>query len=308
MDQIGRIQIECEIGRGGMGVVCKGYDSFLHRHVAVKSVIASSDASDKTAEASLKRLDVEARAAARLSHANIVTVHDVIPAANSFYVVMEFIEGRSLDALAPEGSRQPLPFVARLIRECASALDHAHARGVIHRDIKPSNIMVDQAGAAKIADFGIAKLTDSTARLTQGHAIGTLAYMSPEQMMGATVDGRSDQYSLAVVAYRLLTGIRQRSVPASAVNRGVRKIADDVLNGALEAIPAARYPSCSQFAQELSDALAVSESAMEAQTVVIEPVPSKGQEAQNRSATGEPASPEASAPPYVGVMGGALVA
>jgi len=267
MDQIGRIQIEREIGHGGMGVVYKGYDSFLQRAVAVKSVLASTSTSAQSANL-LKRLEVEARAAARLSHPNIVAVHDIIPAADSFYVVMEFVEGQNLDAYAPEGCHPALPFVANVIRQCAAGLDHAHSRGVIHRDIKPSNILLDSSGSVKIADFGIAKLLDSTGELTQGHAIGTMSYMSPEQLTGQAVDGRADQYSLAVVAYRLLAGSRQRSAPASVLNPMLRRDVDGVLERALASTPGERYPSCSSFAQDLADALAISESGLDARTVV----------------------------------------
>jgi serine/threonine-protein kinase len=134
METIGRIQIEREIGRGGMGVVYKGFDPFLDRHVALKSVLPPQN-SDQSWEVSVKRLEQEARAAARLNHPNIVTVYDVIPAADSFCVVMEFVEGTSLEAACPEGTCASPEFVARIIGECAAGLDHAHSRGVIHRDI-----------------------------------------------------------------------------------------------------------------------------------------------------------------------------
>ncbi len=255
MDSIGRIQIEREIGRGGMGVVYKGYDSYLQRHVAVKSLLSADTTSDSW-ETSLKRLEVEARAAARLNHPNIVTVYDVLTQPNSLYVVMEFVEGQSVEAVSPEGSFAGAPFVSKLITECAAALDHAHARGVVHRDIKPANLLLDQTGAAKIADFGIAKLSDSTAALTQGQAIGTLSYMSPEQLTGQLVDGRTDQYSLAVVACRLLTGTRQRTGLPSQMNPALAPAVDAVLGRAMAMDPSSRYETCSQFASDLSAALA----------------------------------------------------
>lgn len=119
---------------------------------------------------------------------------------------MEFVEGKSVDEIVPANSTASPEFTLRLIKDCASRLDHAHSRGIFHHDVKPGNIMLDDAaGSAKIADFGIAKLLTSSTDLTGGYAVGTLYYMSPEQMEARSVDGRSDQYSLAVVAYRLLT-------------------------------------------------------------------------------------------------------
>jgi serine/threonine-protein kinase len=272
MQQIGRYQLERELGRGSMGIVYAAFDPVLKRRVAIKTVLPDRDSSSQSWDVLVKRLAREAQSTAELSHPNIVGVYDVVEADGMFCVVMEFIDGKSLSQAFPAGSPVSAEFVMRMLWECAGALDHAHAHGLVHRDIKLANIMLDKSGVAKITDFGIAKHLNATSELTHGFAIGTLEYMSPEQLNAQPVDGRTDQYALAVVAYRLLTGFRtfdadsvgawchmlvnQAPTPPTLRNPALPAAVNAVLGRALAKNPQDRYESCSRFVEELGRALA----------------------------------------------------
>ena len=199
----GRYVIERELGRGGMATVYLANDLRLPRKVAVKvlhPVLAESLAQDRFVQ--------ETRIVARLAHPNILALHEAGSAGSLLYYVMPYVEGKSLRDLLVEKERLPLGQARQIALEVADALDHAHANGVVHRDIKPENILL-MAGHALVADFGIARAIQAAGdeRLTTGFgAIGTLAYMSPEQLGGADVDGRSDIYSLGLVLYEMLVG------------------------------------------------------------------------------------------------------
>ncbi len=207
METIGRYSIRAELGRGGMGVVYRAYDPELDRNVAIKSVLIEGldDAERQRNEAALAR---EAKAAARLQHPHTVSVYDFFTVGKRAYIVMEFVAGATLQSKLNAGKPLPLEECTRLLAQAASALDAAHAAGIVHRDVKPANLLIDAHGNAKIADFGIARL-NSVATQTQGSmgmSPGTLGYMSPEQVRGEKLDGRSDQFALGVVAYQALTG------------------------------------------------------------------------------------------------------
>ncbi len=207
----GRYSIEQEIGRGGMGVVYLARDVSLDRRVAIKLLPAEYAAESALRERFLR----EARLAARLSHPHIVPVYSVEEHPDAVFYVMGFVQGETLAArIARVGQLAPGE-VATLVQQVAWALAYAHGNGVVHRDIKPDNVMLEQGtGRAWVMDFGIARALDTAAahrqpltKLTQvGHVVGTAAYMSPEQAAGEDVDGRSDLYSLGVVAYQALTG------------------------------------------------------------------------------------------------------
>jgi eukaryotic-like serine/threonine-protein kinase len=198
-----------ELGRGAMGVVYKARDPKIDRFVAVKTI--SLLGQDEAAEREYRgRFFQEAQAAGRLLHPGIVTVFDVgeDPESRDPYIVMEYVVGQALDGLlAGQGGTLPLNSTLRLTEEVAQALDYAHAQGVVHRDIKPANILVTTEGHAKITDFGIAKLNCAD-RTLPGRALGSPAYMSPEQLNGERVDGRSDLFSLGVILYSMSTGYR----------------------------------------------------------------------------------------------------
>src|SRR6188768_599754 len=205
--------LEDEIGRGGMSVVYRALDLRLNRLVAVK-VLPPDLAHDPGLRARFTR---EAQTAAQLSHAHIVPIYDVGERDGIAWLVMAMLTGGNLGTLLAHEHRLPVEEVRRFTREVADALDYAHQRGVIHRDIKPDNILIDhESGRALVTDFGIAWAVEAASRLTiTGIAVGTPTYMSPEQAVGErTLDGRSDVYSLGVLAYQMLTG----RVPFSASN------------------------------------------------------------------------------------------
>ena len=204
VQRIGRYQIEETLGRGAMGVVYRARDPIIDRRVALKTMRVDLDA-DHTDEFR-ERFVREAQAAGRLNHPGIVTVHDVgeDPESGLVYIAMEYVEGRDLKQMLASGRRFRPSEAARIAADVATALDYAHSLGVVHRDIKPANIILTRDGTAKITDFGIARL--ETSNLTvDGQFIGTPNFMSPEQITGKAVDGRSDIFSLGVVLFNLLT-------------------------------------------------------------------------------------------------------
>ncbi len=193
-----RYRVEAKLGEGGMGVIYRAHDTLLNRPVAIKSLVPAL-----AGEEGIKRLLREAQAAAQLTHPNIVAVHDVIDEGDTRLIVMEYVEGRPLSDLIPLEVPRALDLAVQVCR----ALEYAHSQRVIHRDIKPENIMVTD-GSAKVMDFGLAR-SEGRSRLTQsGLIVGTVAYMAPEQVLGGTVDARSDLYSLGCVLYQVLTGRR----------------------------------------------------------------------------------------------------
>jgi len=206
-------QLEAEIGRGGMSVVYRARDRRLNRAVAIK-VLPPELAHDPAIRTRFMR---EAQTSAQLAHAHIVSIYDVGERDGLAYIIMAMVSGGNLAMLLTAEPRQPIDEVRRLLAEVADALAYAHLRGVIHRDIKPDNILLDESsGRAMVTDFGIARAIEASTRLTvTGIAVGTPAYMSPEQAVGdREIDGRSDIYSLGVLGYQMLTG----RLPFSASN------------------------------------------------------------------------------------------
>jgi serine/threonine-protein kinase len=201
----GRYDTLRELGRGSMGIVHEAHDPQIDRTVALKVLRQDRHASD----AFVKRFLKEARAIGRLSHPGIVTVYDVGEDNGTIYIAMEFLEGRPLSQVIEEKTFS-LDEVLDLGIQMAETLDYAHGKGVIHRDIKPSNILVQSRGRIKITDFGIARIEDpgATLQTQEGEILGTPAYMSPEQILGRSIDGRSDLFSLGVILYELSTGKR----------------------------------------------------------------------------------------------------
>ncbi len=191
------------VGRGGMGAVYLAVDRKLEREVAVKVLPPEFSHDEKVIE----RFEREARTAAKLDHANVIPIYSVESHGEFHYIVMKYVCGKSLEQILEAGP-MPVELAQRIVWEAALALGHAHQRGIVHRDIKPANIMIDEHGRTMLTDFGISKAVESAASslTATGQVVGTPHYMSPEQGKGLEVDGRSDQYSLAVVAYRLLTG------------------------------------------------------------------------------------------------------
>jgi len=198
----GRYEIKKPLGHGGMAIVYLADDLVLERPVAIKVLLLNLSLE----ESFVTRFQREARTSAKLDHPNIIPIYAVESSEDLQYFVMKWIDGDSLDQIL-KTRELSLEASRRVIGEAARALGHAHQRGVVHRDVKPANIMIDQHERTILTDFGISKALESATQITAtGQLIGTPNYMSPEQAKGIPVDGRSDQYSLGVVAYRLLTG------------------------------------------------------------------------------------------------------
>lgn len=202
IETVGRYEIIGELGRGAMGVVYKAKDPTIGRTVALKTLRLDVHGPD-TAEM-MRRFQNEARAAGVLSHPNIVTIYDAGECDGIFYIAMEFIEGTTLHELMAQQHMLPTEDVIRYSRQICKGLDYAHSHGIVHRDVKPANIMITANGTVKIMDFGIAKAGGSMT--STGQVLGTPNYMSPEQVKGRPLDGRSDLFSFGVILYEMLTG------------------------------------------------------------------------------------------------------
>ncbi len=272
MDQyVGRYRIVGKLGKGAMGVVFLAEDPLLNRQVAMKTIDLSAEEPGQR-DFLRERLLRDARAAAGLSHPHIVGVFDVVEQGETAWLVMEYVAGESLAQRLAAGPPLDFGYALRILAEMASALDYTHARGVIHRDIKPSNVMIDTHGAAKIMDFGIARLSEARTTTPTGMVMGTLEYMAPEQIKGEPLDGRADQFALAAVAYQMLTGstlfgpqtmttltykaVHEMPPPARVRNPALPPGVDDVLSRALRKQPAERFVNCAGFVGALGAAFA----------------------------------------------------
>ncbi len=204
-NRYGRYEIVEELGRGSMGVVFKAYDPNIDRIIALKVLRPDR----VTSKAFVERFLKEAKAIGRLSHPNIVAVYDVGQDHGTIYIAMEFLEGTPLNDLIAKGDME-IKEIIKIAFQVASALDYAHKKGIVHRDIKPSNIIITPEGDVKLTDFGIAHIDDpSMPHQTQaGEILGTPAYMSPEQVLGRSVEGSADIFSLGIVIYEMVTGVR----------------------------------------------------------------------------------------------------
>jgi eukaryotic-like serine/threonine-protein kinase len=269
----GRYEVQEEIGRGMMGIVYRATDPVLGRTVALKTINVAFSLAEAERTVYEKRFLNEARVAAAFAHPGIVVVHDVgwDTATGTPYVALEFLKGRTLADIMAEGDPMPWERALRITARLASALQYAHAHGVVHRDVKPTNIMISPEGEPKIMDFGIAKVPH--AQLTAaGEFFGTPSYMSPEQISAHPVDGRSDLFSLGAVLYLMLTGKRAfdgDSVPAilNAVSHrqppppgrvvpGLPADVDYLVSRALAKDPADRFGDGIAFAEDIEDVLA----------------------------------------------------
>ena len=268
--RFGRYEVIAEVGRGAMGVVYKARDPKIDRFVAVKTISLSGQNPEEEREYR-ERFFHEAQAAGRLLHPGIVTIFDTgeDPESHIAFIVMEFIPGESLDRLLSDKNKKlPIDTALQLSEELAEALDHAHGQGVVHRDMKPANILVTTDGHAKIADFGIAKV--NLAHLTiPGRAIGTPAYMSPEQLEGEPVDQRSDLFSLGAILYHMVTGYgpfqgnsattvcfkvaNREPLRATAFDPDLPPELDSVIARAMAKDPAQRYQRGLEFALDLRE-------------------------------------------------------
>ena len=296
-NKLGKYLIRRELGKGAMGVVYEGFDPVIERVVAIKTILPEQLSPDE-AEGVLARFKREAQAAGRLNHPHIVGIYDygeviaeddhtMVAAPTGqrtddkrvAYIAMEFVKGRELRDYFEANERFALSEVQRIMGEMLSALAHAHAHGVVHRDMKPANLIVLDDGTIKVADFGIARVEKS--ELTQaGTVMGTPSYMSPEQFMGQTVDGRSDIFSCGVILYQFLTGekpftgntttimykvLREDPLAPSMLNVALPAAFDGVVRKAMAKNPDDRY----QTAQEFSDAIKAAVASKSADATIV---------------------------------------
>jgi serine/threonine protein kinase len=262
----GRYQLLEELGRGAMGVVYKAFDPMIGRTVAVKTMRLAELGTGLPRPDLVQRFQTEARAAGQLVHPNIVIVYDAGEDQGLYYITMEYVEGRSLQTLLDRKQPFPLPRVMRIMGQVCSALDFAHQRHVVHRDVKPANIMLTGDDTVKVTDFGTAKILQLGTTQT-GTIMGTPSYMSPEQVKGKPVDGRSDVFSVGVILYELVTGekpfpgenvttviyklVNEEPIPPRDLDSSVHPGLNDVITRALAKDPDQRYQSCRELLQDL---------------------------------------------------------
>jgi serine/threonine-protein kinase len=264
---LGRYQVEKELGKGAMGIVYLGRDPKINRVVAIKTMALGQEfEADELAEAK-ERFFREAETAGRLNHPHIVTIYDAGEEHDLCYIAMEFLKGKDLNWATKAAQMLPAAKVCRIVADAAEALDYAHQAGIVHRDIKPANLMYDvETGALKLTDFGIARITDSSKTKT-GMVLGTPSYMSPEQLSGKKVDGRSDLFSLGVTFYQLLTGqlpfqgdsmatlmfkiANDRQPPLGVLRPDLPAELEQVLDKALAKEPDSRYQRGADMAADI---------------------------------------------------------
>ena len=263
----GRYEIIGELGRGAMGVVYKATDPVIGRTVAVKTIKLSEEGTGLSRPELLTRFQTEARAAGLLTHPNIVVVFDAGEEDGLYYITMELVEGKSLQAHLDGGQAFALPRVLRIMEQTCSALQFAHERNVVHRDIKPANIMLTADDTVKVTDFGTAKILQFGTMQQTAHVMGTPSYMSPEQVKGRAVDGRSDIFSLGVMLYEMVTGekpfpgqnittviykiVNEEPVPPRQIEPSIHPGISAVVMKALAKEPEARYQSCREMLEDL---------------------------------------------------------
>jgi serine/threonine-protein kinase len=263
--KIGKYAVVGRIGRGGMGMVYRGWDEVLEREVAVKTLTVEGTLDEE----SRQRFQIEARAAARLQHANIVTVFELGEDRGLPFIAMELLPGVDLETLMRSGETLLVEEKLEIMGQVLRGLHFAHEHGIVHRDIKPSNIRLLEDGTAKIMDFGIAKL-GGTGITKTGMMVGTVHYMSPEQIRGKKLDGRSDVFSSGVILYEMLCGKRPFlgdsatavlykiiNDPPASLDPSVAGAAPElqaILDHALAKDPEARYPSAARMAEEVTGA------------------------------------------------------
>jgi len=307
---IGRYKIEGTLGFGAMGAVYRGFDPIIKRPVAVKTIRVDVPRNSPQYQAFSVRFEQEFQISGTLSHPNIVTLFDVGTHRGAPFLAMEYVEGQTIAAMLDAGEKFKPERVLGLVSQVASALDYAHSRGIVHRDIKPSNLIVQEGDKLKVTDFGIAKLVDSD--VTQsGALLGTPSYMSPEQAMGEKLDGRSDIFSLGVVAFEMLSG--QQPFPGANVTSILYRLvhvdpiepADLEMNGlvpqkwrevfqkVLAKKPRDRYAKASEFVRDLEFCLGSWFSGLGEETVALDSDAALSPAVASRTVPPAPASSDA---------------
>ena len=281
----GRYEIVGELGRGAMGVVYKAVDPVIGRTVAVKTIRLSEEGTGLSRPELLTRFQTEARAAGLLTHPNIVVVFDAGEEDGLYYITMELVEGKSLQALLDDGHGFPLPRTLRIMEQTCGALQFAHERNVIHRDIKPANLMLTADDTVKVTDFGTAKILQFGTVQQTAHVMGTPSYMSPEQVKGRAVDGRSDIFSLGVMLYEMVTGekpfpgqnittviykiVNEEPVPPRQINPSIHSGISAIVMRALEKEPDQRYQSCREMLEDLRNYRSIAPASGNSQSTMV---------------------------------------
>ena len=290
IETLGRYQIGRALGQGAMGTVYLAHDPQLGRAVAIKTMALGREFDASDLVEARTRFFREAEAAARLRHPDIVAVYEAGEARGLVFIAMEYVAGHDLSRHTRAGSLLPVPLLLRTVARVALALAYAHTQGVVHRDMKPANVLVDpERDSVKVADFGIASITD-TCRTRTGMLLGTPSFMSPEQMAGRRLDGRSDLYSLGVMLFQLLAGALPHQAQGMAellhqiahdtapdvrtLRPELPEALADVLTLALQRRPELRYADGRQMAADL---MAIAD--------VLDPQPPAGQSVAQAIAT-----------------------
>src|SRR5262249_12521652 len=281
----GRYEIVGELGRGAMGIVYKAVDPVIGRTVAVKTIRLSEEGTGLSHPELLTRFQTEARAAGLLTHPNIVVVFDAGEEDGLYYITMELVEGKSLQTLLDSGHSFPLPRTLRIMEQTCSALQFAHERNVVHRDIKPANLMLAPDDTVKITDFGTAKILQFGTMQQTSHVMGTPSYMSPEQVKGRAVDGRSNIFSLGVMLYEMLTGekpfpgqnittviykiVNEDPVPPRQIDPSIHPGISAVVMRALVKEPEQRYQTAREMLEDLRNYRSIAGAASPQATAVL---------------------------------------
>jgi serine/threonine-protein kinase len=268
VEKIGKYKILGVLGKGGMGIVYKGLDPDIEREVAIKTIRLDSFIDGPEKEEMLNRVIREAKAAGRLNHPNIITIYDVLREDDLTFIVMQYVDGQTLQTLIESGKIFSPEDVIAILKPVAESLDFAHQNGIVHRDVKPANILIDKAGTPFLADFGVARMETST-MTGPGTTIGTLSYMSPEQIMGKTADGRADFFALGVILYELLAGrrpfvgnnlstivykiVHEEPQRVTDINQNLPPGYEDVIRRALAKNPDDRYQNGCEMIADLED-------------------------------------------------------
>jgi serine/threonine protein kinase len=271
-ERIGKYEILRELGRGSMGKVYEARHPIMRTNVAVKVIHADPAENPEDVQFKKKKLFDEARRAGILTHPNVVTIKDVDSDGETAFIVMEFVQGPTLEDWLNDDKPLKLELSLNILGQMADALDYAHSKNIIHRDVKPANVMIMDGNRVKVADFGIAKDLADPSATKAGVVMGTPYYMAPEQILAKPLDGRADQFALAVLAFRLLTGHRAFqadsitalmfqivNAPARSpveLNKNLKPGVAGVLDKALAKDPAQRYPTCREFIDALEQAAA----------------------------------------------------
>ena len=260
---VGNYKIIEKIGEGGMGSVFKGVDVMLDREVAIKSLRPELARNPDL----LARFRTEAVTLAKLNHPNIATLFSFFRSGDDFYMVMEFVDGPTLDDIIRDSKAMPAARAVPLFCQALEGIEHAHNMGILHRDIKPANIMVSSQNVVKVTDFGIARVLGEAGMTRQGAVVGTIEYMSPERIQGQEIDRRSDIYALGVVLYEMLTGrglfsatseydlmraqVEQPPAPPREYEPSIPEAVEAVIMRSLAKKPEYRIPTAAEFQQAL---------------------------------------------------------